>query len=138
MYRDELHAVFTYEVFCKIYISIDKVPLHKDMKGRTKLEEVVGVIRVHGKVVVAAASVDEVLIYVPLLLVLGSREHSVHTFGEAFNYLRRCSLFGSLEGQEKVNRRLVGDTEHVPFAQPVWPSSLQQPLLSPPAAQLQP
>jgi len=47
----------------------------------------VGVIRVHGKVVVAAASVDEVLIYVPLLLVLGSRECSVHTFREAFNYL---------------------------------------------------
>ena len=89
------------------------------MKGRTRPEEVVGVIGVHGKVVITAASIDEVLICVPLLLVLGSREHSVHTFGEAFNYLQHCSPFGSLKGREKVNRCLVGDTEHIPFARPV-------------------
>jgi hypothetical protein len=47
MYRDELRAVFTYEAICEIYIGIDKAPLHEDPKGRTQLEEVVGVIRVH-------------------------------------------------------------------------------------------
>jgi hypothetical protein len=127
-----------YEAICEIYIRIDKAPLHEDTKGGTKLEEIVGVVRVHQKLVIAAASVDEVFICIPLSLVLGSGECSMHYFGEAFNYLRRRSPFGSLEGREKINRRLVGDTEHAPFAWPVLPSSLQQPLLSPPATKLQP
>jgi len=87
-----------YEVICEIYIRINKAPLHKDTKGGTKLEEIVGVIGVHRKLVIAAASIDKVLIYIPLLLVLGSRECSMHSFGEAFNYLRCCSPFGSLKG----------------------------------------
>ena len=87
-----------YEAICKIYIRIDKAPLHKDMKGRTKLEEIVGVIGVHRKLVITAASIDKVFICIPLSLVLGSREHSMHSFREAFNYLHHCSLFGSLKG----------------------------------------
>ena len=86
------------EAICEIYIRINKVPLHEDMKGRTKLEKIVGVIRVHRKLVIAAASIDEVFICIPLSLVLGSREHSMHSFREAFNYLQCHSPFGSLKG----------------------------------------
>jgi hypothetical protein len=75
------------EAICKIYVRIDEVPLHKDMRGRTEFEEVVGVVRVHRKPVVTVASIDEVLVWILLLLVLGSRECSMHTFGEAFNHL---------------------------------------------------
>jgi len=63
-----------YEAICEVYIRIDKMLANKDMKGRAKLEEVVGVIGVHRKLVVTAASIDEVLVCIPLLLVLGSRE----------------------------------------------------------------
>jgi hypothetical protein len=87
MYRDELCAVFTYEVICEIYIRIDEAPLHEDPKGRTQLKEVVGVVWVHRKLVVTGAGIDEVLICIPLLLVLGSRECSVHTFGDTLNHL---------------------------------------------------
>jgi hypothetical protein len=98
MYRDELHAVFTYEAICEIYIRINKAPLHEDTKGGKKLEEIVGVVGVHRKLVIAAASIDEVFICIPLSLVLRSEEHSMHSFGEAFNYLHCRSPFGSLEG----------------------------------------
>ena len=61
-YRDELRAVFAYEAICEIYIRIDEAPPHEDIKGRTKLEEVVRVVGVHQKPVIAAAGIDEVLV----------------------------------------------------------------------------
>jgi hypothetical protein len=108
MYRDELRAVLAQEVICKIYVRIDEAPPHKDTKGRTEFEEVVRVVRVHRKPVVAVAGVDEVLVWILLLLVLGSRECSMHTFGEAFNHLRCRSPFGSLEGSRESQQTSGG------------------------------
>jgi hypothetical protein len=85
-------------VICKIYIRVKKAFLHKDTKRGTQLEEVVGVIGVHQKPVVAASCIEEVLVCILLLLVLRSRECLVSTFGETLDHLRHCFPFGSLKG----------------------------------------
>ena len=96
-YRDELCAVFMYEAICDIYVSINKALVNEDTKSGTKFEEVMRVVRVHREPVVAASSIDEVLVCILLQLVLRSREYSVNTFGEAFDHLRRRFPFHSLK-----------------------------------------